>query len=107
MHTSIFINIQTKETGYHHAIYSKSHVPLLTLPPLYTVFHLTVQYHIYYFIHLLDAGYEGPLFEVLEIEPRALYALDKRELFQICHSLDFWGSFWTYCVLLVHILETI
>lgn len=72
---------KTKETGYHHAVYSKSHVSLLTLPPLYIVFLLTAQYHIYYFIHLLDAGCEGPLFEVLEIEPRALYALGKGELF--------------------------
>lgn len=81
MRTSMFINIQSKETGYYHAIYSKSHVPLLTLPPLYTVFPWTVQYHSYYFIHLLDAQCEGSLFEVLEIEPRPLYALGKRELF--------------------------
>lgn len=64
--------------------YSRSHVPLLTLPPLSTVFHLTVQYHIYCFTDLLDAGCEGIvfcLFEVLKIEPRALYALGKGELF--------------------------
>lgn len=63
---------------------SRSHVPLLTLPPLSTVLHLTVQYHIYCFIDLLDAGCEGLvfcLFEVLEIELRALYALGKVELF--------------------------
>lgn len=53
--------------------YSRSHEPLLTLPPLSTVLHLTVQYHIYCFIDLLDVGCEGLvfcLFEVLEIELR-------------------------------------